>query len=280
MARIRTIKPEFFVDADLCELSPLHRLLFQGLWCQADRDGKLEDKPRELKVKVLPYDDCNVDQLLEDLAAAGFIVRYAFEYAVELGTKGYIYIPTFKRHQNPHVKEAPSVIPDPPEPGASLSVLPTDRSASTGQAQGSHGASREEGKGREGKDPGREGKVPGQAGPGKPPASPAGHPPRLVHPPKSPPSAWTGMDFWAWAQHTRQEAKLAPEREPRIEALGGWWNGVRMLVGDVEAVKEAFFRFGEDEYWQKKRPPLPFAAFMQQWEKYLPRGAGGPHAAT
>ena len=41
MARIRTIKPEFFTSDDICALSPLARLLYVGLWCEADREGRL-----------------------------------------------------------------------------------------------------------------------------------------------------------------------------------------------------------------------------------------------
>ena len=79
MARIRTIKPEFFCHEQLAELSPIHRLLFIGLWTQADREGRLEDRPKRLKVVLLPYDDCDVDQLLTELGGAGFILRYEID---------------------------------------------------------------------------------------------------------------------------------------------------------------------------------------------------------
>lgn len=107
MARIRSIKPEFFTDSDLSELSPLHRLFFAGLWCHVDREGRAEDKPKELKVKILPYDDCNADALLQDLHDAGFIERYVVD------GKRYLGIPNFLRHQHPHIKEPQSTIPAP-----------------------------------------------------------------------------------------------------------------------------------------------------------------------
>lgn len=110
MARIRSLKPEFFTDADLTELSPLHRLLFAGLWCQADREGKVEDKPRELKVHILPFDDCNVDAMLWDLARAGRIVRYEAEY--EGRVRNWILIPHLGRHQKFHKEEKPKGYPD------------------------------------------------------------------------------------------------------------------------------------------------------------------------
>lgn len=108
MPRLRTLKPEFFTHELLCELSPLHRLLYEGLWCYADREGRLEDRPKYLKTVVLPYDDCDVDEMLHALAVRGFILRY------EMEGKRCISIPAFPRHQNPHPKEKPSFLPPPP----------------------------------------------------------------------------------------------------------------------------------------------------------------------
>ncbi len=108
MPRLRTLKPEFFTHESLCELSPLHRLLYEGTWCYADREGRLEDRPRYLKTVILPYDIADVDAMLDDLAARGFIIRYVVD------GKRYIFIPAFLRHQKPHPKERPSEIPPPP----------------------------------------------------------------------------------------------------------------------------------------------------------------------
>lgn len=112
MARLRTIKPGFFLDEDLAECQPLARLLFAGLWTIADREGRLEDRPRRIKAAVLPYDDCDGDTLLGELAERGFIVRY------EACGARYIAIPSWSRHQNPHVKETASTIPAPEEHSA------------------------------------------------------------------------------------------------------------------------------------------------------------------
>jgi hypothetical protein len=127
--RIRSIKPEFFTDADICDLSPMHRLLFAGLWCHADRAGRLEDRPRELKAKLFPYDACDVDAMLWDLATAkgglGFIVRY------QVGTKRYIECRNFPKHQHPHRDEKASTMPAPCEHGASIVQPPHEHGAST-----------------------------------------------------------------------------------------------------------------------------------------------------
>jgi hypothetical protein len=106
MARIRSIKPETFTDADLGELPPLHRWLFVGMWGHADCEGKLLDKPRELRVKILPYDDgADVDAMLWDLAEAGFLVRY------ERDEVRYLIIPSLPKHQKFHRDEKPKGYP-------------------------------------------------------------------------------------------------------------------------------------------------------------------------
>lgn len=110
MARARNLKPSFFSNEDLAGIPPLGRILFAGLWCLADREGRMEDRPARIKAQVLPYDNASVDQLLDKLAAAGFLVRYAVD------TKRYLYIKTFAKHQNPHKQEQPSVIPPFSEP--------------------------------------------------------------------------------------------------------------------------------------------------------------------
>jgi hypothetical protein len=107
MARIRSIKPEFFDDEELCALSSWHRLCFVGLWLEADRDGRLEDRPKRLKPHIFPYDDLDIDALLTTLAESGFILRYTVD------GRSYIQIVNFARHQLPSRDEPPSEIPMP-----------------------------------------------------------------------------------------------------------------------------------------------------------------------
>jgi|LGVF01.2.fsa_nt_gb hypothetical protein len=105
--RARNIKPSFFKNEDLGELDPFARLLFVGLWCMADREGRLEDRPKRIKIEVLPYDSSNVEKLLEQLHALGFINRYVDDST----GKAYIEVPNFSKHQNPHKNEKASEIP-------------------------------------------------------------------------------------------------------------------------------------------------------------------------
>lgn len=109
MARARNIKPSFFHNADLVDLPVETRLLFIGLWTIADREGRLEDRPKQIKMELYPADSFDVDTLLNQLNEAGFIQRY-----VNNNNK-YIHIVNFTKHQNPHVKEVASTIPAPDE---------------------------------------------------------------------------------------------------------------------------------------------------------------------
>jgi hypothetical protein len=108
MARSRNIKPGFFVNEDLTEIEPLGRLLFAGLWCLADREGRLEDRPKKIKLSILPADNCDIEALLNELQQRAFLIRY------EVNGVKYIQIKNFAKHQSPHHKEVASVIPAPP----------------------------------------------------------------------------------------------------------------------------------------------------------------------
>jgi len=76
MPRSRVIKSQFFVNQVLGELPPLARLLFIGLWTIADRDGRLKNRVKTIKVQVLPFDSCHINVLLTSLEDAKLITRY------------------------------------------------------------------------------------------------------------------------------------------------------------------------------------------------------------
>ena len=93
MARIRTVKPDLFMHEELAELPIICRYLFIGMFTQADRRGRMEDRPKRLKACLLPYDDVDFDALLDELQAGGFIIRYEVD-----GLK-LIQIVSFEKHQ-------------------------------------------------------------------------------------------------------------------------------------------------------------------------------------
>ncbi len=106
MARARNIKPGFFKNEVLVELPIFVRLLFTGLWTLADREGRIEDRPKRIKLELFPYDDENVDAALNTLAESGFITRY------EASGVKVIQITNFLKHQTPHGTEKDSELPD------------------------------------------------------------------------------------------------------------------------------------------------------------------------
>jgi len=75
MSHICIIKPEFWTDEDVVELSPLSRLTFIGLWTVADREGRFRWKPRTLKVQILPFDKIDFSLILNELEKLGFIYK-------------------------------------------------------------------------------------------------------------------------------------------------------------------------------------------------------------
>ena len=108
MARARNIKPKIMDNEELAELPFEARLLFIYLWMLADREGRLEDRPRRIAAQALPYDrDVDVINTLTLLQRSGFIARYEVE-----GSR-YIQITGFTKHQVPHHKEVASEIPPP-----------------------------------------------------------------------------------------------------------------------------------------------------------------------
>ena len=133
MARARNIKPGFYKNEDLAECSPWARLIFPGLWMLADREGRMEDRPKRIKGELLPYDSIDVDPLLEELARWGFILRY------QVNGERFIQVLKFSEHQAPHVREAASIIPAPGQNGANTMQAPAKEGASTnlGSAQSS-----------------------------------------------------------------------------------------------------------------------------------------------
>ena len=162
MSRIRSIKPEFFLDEELAELSPLTRLLFVGLWTLADCEGRLEDRPKRIRAQLHPYDDGDTDAMLQALHDARFIKRYSVN-----GVR-YLEIRSFKKHQRLSGKEADgeSALPGPIESNF-IDNNQINNIEATGKQRGSNGeaANVQEGKGigKEGKGIGNEGSVSAQA---------------------------------------------------------------------------------------------------------------------
>lgn len=135
MARIRTIKPEFFTSEDIVSLSPMGRLLYIAIWCEADKEGRLVWKPLTFKLRYFPGDNCDIHAMCEEIVSRGLVVLYG---------AGYACVPSFKAHQHINPRESVSQLPD---PDASST---RDARVGTRQARDSDAQGGREGKGREG----------------------------------------------------------------------------------------------------------------------------------
>lgn len=93
MARIRTIKPEFWTDEKVVELSAEARLLFIGLWNFCDEFGNLEASIKRLKMQIFPADNFDVESCLQEIRSVGFLSDY------EVDGRNYIHINNFHKHQ-------------------------------------------------------------------------------------------------------------------------------------------------------------------------------------
>src|SRR6478672_5805162 len=97
MARIRNIKPGIMTNEDLCELGPYAYILFTGLWMLADREGRLENRPKRIKAEAMPmWPDVTwetVEELLDKLCKRGFLNAY------EVAGKRYLQVVTWREHQ-------------------------------------------------------------------------------------------------------------------------------------------------------------------------------------
>lgn len=82
MARIRTVKPEFFTSEQVAECSPNARLLFIGMWCFCDDQGVHPASTARLKMEVFPGDDLTKSQIADmvaELVAHGLLQEYDVE---------------------------------------------------------------------------------------------------------------------------------------------------------------------------------------------------------
>jgi uncharacterized phage protein (TIGR02220 family) len=74
----------------------------------ADREGRLFDRPEKIRSTIMPSRACDMNQVLQQLAQVGLIIRYEIDMA------RYIQIVDFVGQQPLHWHESKSVIPPPP----------------------------------------------------------------------------------------------------------------------------------------------------------------------
>ncbi|MDB5937577.1 MAG: hypothetical protein JWQ01_4921 [Massilia sp.] len=133
MARIRSIKPDFWTSEQVMECSPIARLMFIGLWNFADDHGRLPCAPKTIKAQIFPADDINsetVRGMIDELSANGLVQVYVVD------DKEYLFI-TGWRHQKIDKRQQAKY----PEPPAYQS--PTIRRTVSTDLRGSEGIGEE-----------------------------------------------------------------------------------------------------------------------------------------
>lgn len=120
MARIRSIKPEFWTDEKLSLLDPVSRLVFLGLISMADDAGRLVDNVKLLDGMLFPSTDDSCRDALDTLARTSRVLRYRSASGQAL-----LQITNWERHQKvdhpnkyvlPGPEDAALIIPPDPDP--------------------------------------------------------------------------------------------------------------------------------------------------------------------
>lgn len=113
MARIRSIRPEFWESEDIAGLSRDARLLFIATWTAADDEGLLRWNPAYLKSVAFIYDaDVTVEHvegLMVELVQAGLVAPYQ----AGKSRQSLALITGFHKYQKPN-RPQPSKFPKPP----------------------------------------------------------------------------------------------------------------------------------------------------------------------
>jgi hypothetical protein len=122
MARIRSVHPSLFTDEAWVSCSPLARILYIGLWTDADDQGLFEWKPLQIKMRLLPGDGADASELLQELVGVDLITSY------EVDGKRYGAIRAFRKFQRPQKPNA--IHPLAEEIGAYVGLSENDSGAS------------------------------------------------------------------------------------------------------------------------------------------------------
>ncbi len=93
MARIRTVKPDFWTDAAVGECSVSARLLLIASLNFADDYGGLDRSAKQLKAQAFPYDNIDCEPLVLELIRNRLFIEY------EVDGRKYLHIKGFRKHQ-------------------------------------------------------------------------------------------------------------------------------------------------------------------------------------
>jgi hypothetical protein len=145
MARIRTVKPEYFAHEELGACSRDARLLGVALMQLADSEGRFRWVPRQVQAHTFPWDDDigtdEIEAMASELQRAGILTLYT------VGSRRFAVFPNFRDHQRLSGKEATALSKHPsPEDATTTGV---NYRGSGGEAVGKQRESQEQGTGKE-----------------------------------------------------------------------------------------------------------------------------------
>lgn len=92
MARIRTVKPEFWTSEQIVECSIESRLLFIGLWNFVDDGGVMPLSLKSIKMKIFPGDDFNLDairRMIVELSSNFLLTTYEVDEVSYIKVRGW-----------------------------------------------------------------------------------------------------------------------------------------------------------------------------------------------
>jgi hypothetical protein len=262
VARIRTIKPEFFTSLTIADLTPEQRLTFIGLWTHVDDEGRCVDDARLIKAAVWPLDDrtsADIEADLQALSESSLITRYI------LNRKRYMAVTGWSEHQRinrptpsklPHPELGESVAPEPatcgdePSPSTHTQLTedsPPERNREQGKEQGT-------GKGKEGAPP-----------------------PSSEDAPR--PSDATRPDVERLCEHLANRIEANGSKRPTITK--GWRDAARLMLDRDERTEEQVHACIDwcqaDDFWHRNILSMP--KLREKYEQLRlaakPNGTGG-----
>lgn len=118
MPRIRSVHPGLWTDVAFVELSMPARLLAIGLWTESDDYGVFKWSPRQIKMRIFPADNVEIETLLSECIAQHIIIR------LERDGIAYGVVRNFRKFQRPNRPSKPIIPID--EEIAAITGIPFD----------------------------------------------------------------------------------------------------------------------------------------------------------
>lgn len=262
MAHQRLLKAEFFTDAEVAELPPLYRLFFQGLWCQADRNGTVQDNPKQLKARIMPYDDVDPVAAVDVLASRHFVIRY------RVGEQRLLSIRSWKKNQPVHNSERHSALPDISKASEIVEVVTAQRELTVSAPVAD-----------------------GQLTPFPVPVPVPSPVPVMMSAPlangekpvreKASATVFAAIAFFVWAQEERRRAFPNAIEDHRRAGVEAWYEAALAVPGVTdERLRAGWLAWLTDSWGHSREPVCAFQAFMGDavWRRCIPGQRTAPAA--